>query len=551
MRRWLRWAAVLFVACGGKTTPQKHDAKQFTLFLTTELQGTIEPCGCNSDPLGDLARTVELVETARGEKRAVLVIDGGSLLYSKKELAEHARAQEDLKASLIADAFERRLQVAAVGLGPYDLAKGAGDLALPRQAVNVPASANIPLAPPKVIDAGGVKVGVFGVVSPAAVASHGIQASDPIAAARDAVTALDGQGAEIVVALAHMVRPDAQELARKVPGIDFIVIGQNAPEPNRVLDAPVRIGDTYLVQPANRGQVITRLDVSYREPGPLADAIGETRAAAEIDKLDEAIPALEKELASWKKDPNAEAAFIAEKEKELAELTSRRTSLRASPIAIPPRGSWFTMAQIRIKKALACDPDLVSAKIAYDKAAGAANVAAAAGKLPPKPEAGRPHYVGADECAMCHGEAAEVWTKTKHHQAWETLEKVGKQFNFDCTYCHATGWDKPGGSNLASNETLRDVQCETCHGPGSIHVAADGKDSPRTVTRVPPRELCEGCHNAEHSDTFDYDAYLRDITGQGHGEAFRARLGEGPTGAQLRREALDRAGSEIGAGCPK
>ena len=77
MRRpwWL--AALLLSSCGAKATPQKHEPRQFTLFLTTELLGTIEPCGCTSDPLGDLARTVELVNQARQEGRAVLVVDGG------------------------------------------------------------------------------------------------------------------------------------------------------------------------------------------------------------------------------------------------------------------------------------------------------------------------------------------------------------------------------------------------------------------------------------------------------------------------------------------
>src|SRR5690606_23742945 len=101
------------------------------------------------------------------------------------------------------------------------------------------------------------------------------------------------------------------------------------------------------------------------------------------------------------------------------------------------------------------------------------------------------------------------------------------------------------------NEHLRDVQCETCHGPGSLHVAADGTDEPRTVTRAPAETLCLGCHNEEHSDTFDYTAYLRDVTGPGHGQAFRERLGDGPTGEELRRAGLEKAGTELGAGCRK
>jgi hypothetical protein len=82
-------------------------------------------------------------------------------------------------------------------------------------------------------------------------------------------------------------------------------------------------------------------------------------------------------------------------------------------------------------------------------------------------------------------------------------------------------------------------------------VDKDGKDSPRTVVRNPAEDVCLRCHNEEHSDTFEFTAYLRDVTGPGHGAEFRAKLGEGPSGHQLRRAALEKAGLSIGAGCKK
>ncbi|MBC8133751.1 MAG: hypothetical protein H7X95_12275, partial [Deltaproteobacteria bacterium] len=37
------------------------------LFYTAEVHGAVEPCGCTSDPLGDVSRLVALVEDARKE----------------------------------------------------------------------------------------------------------------------------------------------------------------------------------------------------------------------------------------------------------------------------------------------------------------------------------------------------------------------------------------------------------------------------------------------------------------------------------------------------
>ena len=90
------------------------------------------------------------------------------------------------------------------------------------------------------------------------------------------------------------------------------------------------------------------------------------------------------------------------------------------------------------------------------------------------------------------------------------------------------------------NQSLQAVQCEQCHGPGSLHVEDPSTDNIRLEA---PSDLCLGCHTAEHSDTFDYEPYLRDV----HGAEARAKLGEGPTGRELRAAALE----EAGGGCEK
>jgi hypothetical protein len=408
----------------------------------------------------------------------------------------------------------------------------------------------IALEPPRIVEVGGAKVGIFGVVAPAAVSSLGIEASDPQAAARAAVKRLREQGAELIIGLSHMTHREAVELARAVPGADILVVGQNAPEPPEVKAGPSQVGDTYLISPANRGQVITRLDITLRGGGrPLVDAIGEARAAIEIAALDEQIARLESDLAAWKADPGADQAFVAAKQRELAELAERRAALKATPRQIPDKGSFFTMEQIRIAKSLPCHGEVQAAKQAFDKTAGAANALAAKDRKPPPVQAGQPGYTGIEQCATCHEEAVEFWKKTNHAQAWETLEKLGKELDYGCISCHLTGWDKPGGSTLSYNEPLRDVQCEVCHGPASIHVAEEG--DPATLTLAPAESVCVTCHNKEHSDTFQYEAYLRDVTGAGHGEEFRAKLGEGPTGHALRSAALEKAGRSVGANCVK
>ncbi len=106
-----------------------------------------------------------------------------------------------------------------------------------------------------------------------------------------------------------------------------------------------------------------------------------------------------------------------------------------------------------------------------------------------------------------------------------------------------TGFRKPGGSEVVEHAGLENIQCETCHGPGSLHAEHPEKaGKPFAIRRDVPAEVCLQCHTPEHSDTFDYEAYLRDILGPEHGDGRRSLLGPGPTGRELRAAALEKAG---------
>ncbi|MCP4443744.1 MAG: hypothetical protein GY811_00165 [Myxococcales bacterium] len=532
------------------TQPTPKASPDLTIFLTAEMKGSTEPCGCTSDPLGDLARTSELIKRARAAG-PVLVLDGGSTLYTQVHLTDNTRAQEVLKSQLIETAFRDDLLVSAMGLGPYDFGQGADKVSPPRHAVNLAEGSGVALQAPEIIDAGGMKVGVFGVLSPDALSSFNISATDPAEAATKAITDLKARGAQVTIALAHMGKDEARDLAKTVEGMDFVLISQNLPKPNRVRSEPMRVRDTWLFMPANRGQVISRLRLNRRTNGAFADALGEVRAAEDAERLVVELSDLKASIEKWSNEPGADAAFIAKKRAEAVTTAQEIAELRKSPLRPPSDGNYFTLAQLKIHKGLDCQTNLVEAKRAYDRESGLANVKAAVGKKPVAVPKGEASYVGSEICEMCHEEAFEFWQGTMHAKAWETLEGLGKEFDFDCIGCHVTGFEKPGGSNIAFNDTLRDVQCEQCHGPGSAHSDSKKGDKRAMMARSPEASVCAQCHTKKHSDTFEYKAYLRDITGPGHGADFRTELGEGATGESLRAEAREKASVSIGQNCPK
>jgi hypothetical protein len=521
----------------------------FTLFAVAEVRGQIGPCGCTSDPLGDIARTAQLVGQARAAG-PVLFVDAGSLLYSRAPIPPILAPQEQMKADLLAETYRGALKADVVGLGPADLPGGLDHLRLPRMAANAP---EISPQPPRVFDVGGAKAGVFAVLAEGAVT--GTKLTDPVTAGKRAVAQLRGQGAQVVIGLVQAAnKRDAIRLARDIGGVDLTIagLGLEAPEPEHVDIEPQRIGDGWLVIPANRGQIVARIAVTVRGAGPLADAVGAPAAAGKLAALDQRLAALDKDLAAFAADKAADPAFVRQKQQERDQLAAERARLRARPLVVPDKGNYFTLEQVKINKALACDTAVQDAVSQFFRATGEANVKAAADIAVRKPAAGQASYTGGEACSDCHAEAAEFWAKTVHAQAWKTLEDRGQQFDLDCIGCHVTGWDRPGGSNLAHNDKLRDVQCETCHGPGSIHVAKGGTEKPAQIRLAPEADLCASqCHTKEHSDTFQLEAYLRDVLGPGHGAARRKQLGDGPTGAQLRKAALDKAGRALGAGCTR
>lgn len=523
----------------------------FTLYALAEVRGQIGPCGCTSDPLGDIARTAKLVANAR-IAGPVIVVDAGSLLYSQSPVPPHLQAQEQLKAHLLEKIYESDLKVAGVGLGPMDLAEGQKGSLFPRQAANLADPAFV-TAPPFVQDVGGAKVGIFGVIAQDAIA--GLNIEDPVVAGKRSIKMLHDNGAQVIVALVQASsKRDAVKLVRDIGGIDFTIagLGVNAPEPDHVEINADRVGDGWLVVPANRGQVLSQIDVVIRGAAPFADAIGLPAATARRAQIDKQLVVLDADLKKFAADPSADPKFIATKTAERAQLAAERAKLEQHPLLVPATGSYFTLDQIRINKTLACSTTVQDAIKGYDLAAGEANVKAASATPVPPVAKGQASYVGGDTCSDCHSEQAEFWKKTVHAQAWETLVDRGQQFDYECIGCHVTGWEKPGGSNLGNNDKLRDVQCEVCHGPSSIHVAKGGNEKPPALIVNPPEDLCATqCHTHEHSDTFQREAYLRDILGPGHGEKARKKLGDGPTGHDLRTAALDKAGHTLGAGCTR
>jgi hypothetical protein len=526
---------VLAVAVAGPTLVRGQSKpnrdRQLTLFYSGDVRGTLEPCGCTSDPLGDVARYAGLVRAAE-RSGPTLLVDGGGLSFPESTSAKE-KAANDLRARFLGKTLQA-LGPFAAGLADNDIGAGHGEVTPRRLAVNFSRSPAI--VPSELKTIGDVRVGIFGVADPALAARVGAQAEDPVPAAKREVARLRSAGAELVIALVPLDRPTARRLARAAAP-DLIVLGRQVGSGQARAE---QVGSTFLVAAAEELARVGRIDFVLRGPGALTDAGGPDAAALRRVEIDAAAARLDEELARWSSSANAGAdpGFIAAKRRERAELDEEKKSLE-HPFTPPAVGSYFTNRLIPLRRSLPRDEKTAAEMRHLDGQVAAINLRNAP---PPAPrEPGRAYFVGDTKCGPCHKEALAFWKGTVHAEAWQTLVEVGKENDYKCTGCHVTGYGQVGGSSLGHTDHLRDVQCEVCHGPGSIHVAEKGLEEPASVHKEAPASTCVGCHTEQHSDTFQYEAYLRDILGAGHGAAARAKLGDGPTGHALRSAALARA----------
>jgi len=138
-------------------------------------------------------------------------------------------------------------------------------------------------------------------------------------------------------------------------------------------------------------------------------------------------------------------------------------------------------------------------------------------------------FVGSKKCEDCHEPSYDIWKKTGHAKAWDTLKdlEVPRDFDPECISCHVIGWHpteyfpyESGFLSEAETPRLIDVGCESCHGPGEKHIDAEmGRDEvlqaklrkAMTVTKEQAQKdkihWCLNCHDLDNSPDFDFDEY--------------------------------------------
>jgi hypothetical protein len=116
-------------------------------------------------------------------------------------------------------------------------------------------------------------------------------------------------------------------------------------------------------------------------------------------------------------------------------------------------------------------------------------------------------YVGSEKCQSCHEKEYDRFMKSSRKtQSYKHVVLMREGLTAEeyrkCLECHTTGFGKPGGfTSEKETPLLKEVGCEACHGPGSLHVeSSDRNDIKNNVSE----KDCTICHNPERVEAFRF-----------------------------------------------
>jgi hypothetical protein len=298
------------------------------------------------------------------------------------------------------------------------------------------------LPPYLIVKKGGVNVGVFALTSDKVdlgVSRDSLTLEEPAKAAARIVPELRKKGATVVVLLSMLGKVESEDLVTTVDGIDVVIAGRNVP----VLQKGRMIKSTVACYGGEKGQNLGRTIVTL-DP--------------------------QKKMQTGENDVFVLGPEVAEKTEVLTMVKSFNDA--------------FNDKMRKMEK---------------ERAAASAVQTGGEGQGQ-KPSVD--HFVGTEVCQRCHQPEFEQWKTTSHAKAWETLVDIKKDATPDCIPCHVVGYQQPGGFKTGEDAAkLGDVQCENCHGMGTMHEAMP--TSAQKITAA----TCQTCHTPSTSPAFDFAVF--------------------------------------------
>jgi len=432
------------------------------IIFTGEENGYLEPCGCSEKELGGFPRRHTLVNRLRKQ-------DENWILLSLGDLPGKAGRQDEIKMETALKALDQ-MGYAAHNIGEKDINMGIDLLGYLSQISNVDfISSNIDFnsqvlkVKPYIIKEVKIKettlkVGILGILSPELVDDvyQDIKVIDPIVSLKPLLSKLSDK-TDILILLSHAEIGDSVKIAETYPEFDLIISGHRVDKPELYLK---KIRNTYIIPVGEKGKYLGTFTISSEYN--LDKRNKHSKSYLPIEKG--GYYSLDND--NKKRGPVIEIFSLDDRFEESPEIAA-----------------LLKTYQQRLR-----DEELIKSVF----------------KIYPPEDLS---FTGNDVCAVCHNEIFKRWETTPHASAYETLLKAEHEYDPECLQCHTIGLSYfTGFETIETTPEMKGVGCESCHGPGSNHKETQSKDYGKTDI-----EICETCHESEHSPNFQYEEYWKKI----------------------------------------
>jgi len=253
-------------------------ARRVQLLFGSNNHGELEDCGCRSNPLGGLARRATIAgfdPVGDHPVSARFHLDAGNALFANNDLqtpADFDRSPEAIRAHAILRSFGA-MNVGAMGVGERDLSLGVDFLRdAARQARVTLVNANLMRDGRTLFDATteltlrGVRIGVVGASDGVPqnqdlYTQRGIEIVEPAEPVANAIAGLRAARNDVVVLIYTGGFDSARTLTTQLADLgrapDLVIVSGSS----RMMREPLFVGGVPVIEAANRGKHLVRLDM--------------------------------------------------------------------------------------------------------------------------------------------------------------------------------------------------------------------------------------------------------------------------------------------------
>ncbi|MFP3982773.1 MAG: UshA-like (seleno)protein [Desulfurivibrionaceae bacterium] len=456
--------------------------------------------------MGGLSKKATKIKERKQERSSTLLIDAGALFFPKPDIPAGLQyEQARVTARGIAEIY-RNIGYEAIGIAGRDLAAGLDFLHdLAERSDHPWLSANLvgkqdgkPLfSPYTILKKEEITVGLIGLTDPDK-APSGDKNADILTwqEVLPGVLADIRDKCDLIVLLSNLKEKENQKISSQYPEIKIIIQSGQGKENLK----PHLYNNTLICQTADQGKYLGEMEITWDSSGKWSRPESPDlllNKKSELDRLKWQLKSMRK-----KGDPKEVYRNRPEMLNRFHDLQKRRKSLNKEISRLQEskeqkkrKAEWDnTFWALSDKVAEDRDTAELINKIKSQKTELARQV---------KTTHDLPDYSGSKSCRKCHRQIFTAWSKTPHAKAWSTLKEKKENYNPKCLSCHVTGFsEEPGMQALSLPASLRNVGCESCHGPGSRHAEDPGTAN---IDRRPTAGICLKCHQPEHDDSFNFE----------------------------------------------